>query len=235
MKILKSILFTVAVIVLIFSSYQLYSYNIDRIESEKLAERVLAESLLEQSAPVNVDFEKLWQENEDIIAWIYCEGTPINYPIVQSEDNSYYLRRKLDGKYSLSGTLFADYRCSSNFTDNSTIIYGHNMKNDTMFGILTEFRNQEFFDEHSKMYILTPDKEYKVELIAGVTVNSRSSIYQLPLLDEDKELFITDLLNESTFKSEYTFSTDDRFIILSTCSYVYNNARYVLVGLLEEI
>lgn len=223
-----------SVVILIASSMKLYEYNKERTENEKLAKEVVLENPTAQAAPISVDFEKLKQENDDIIAWLYCEGTPINYPVVQAEDNSYYLRRGTDGKYSLSGTLFVDYRNKDDFADNNTIIYGHNMKNDTMFGILTEYQNQDYFSEHPKMYLLTPDKEYRVQLVAGVTVSSTSSIYKLPLADEDKEAFISEMLEKSTFKSGYTFSSNDRFVILSTCSYVYNDARYVLIGKLAE-
>ncbi len=232
---LKLVLFIVAAAILIYSSYRLYNYNKERTKNEKLAESVVSESLSNQSAPINVDFEKLKQENNDIIAWLYCEGTPINYPVVQAEDNSYYLHRGTDGEYSFSGTLFADCLNKGDFTDNNTIIYGHNMKNGTMFGILTEYQNQEYYDKHSEMYLLTAEKEYKVKFIAGVTVSSTSLIYKLPLEDKDKESFISEFCEKSTFKSEYKFSPDDVYVMLSTCSYAYNDARYVLIGVIKEL
>ncbi len=232
---LKLILFVIAVIILIYSLYQLYNYNKERIESKKLAEKVISESLSHKVAPINIDFEKLKQESSDIIAWLYCEGTPINYPVVQAADNSYYLHKGTDGEYSLSGTLFVDYLNNGDFTDNNTIIYGHNMKNGTMFGTLTEYINQEYYDEHSEMYILTPEKNFKVKLITGATVNSTASNYKLPLVDEEKENFISELREKSTFKSEYVFSPDDRYVMLSTCSYSYKDARYVLIGVLKEL
>ncbi len=235
MTIIKAILFVAAAVILIYSSYQLYNYNKERIKSEKLAESVVSESLPQQDAPINVDFKKLKQESNDIIAWLYCEGTPINYPVVQAEDNSYYLHRGTDGEYSSSGTLFADCLNKGDFTDNNTIIYGHNMKNGTMFGVLTEYVNQDYYDKHPEMYIVTPQKGFKVKLIAAATVNSTASIYKLPLEDEDKDSFISQLCEKSTFKSEYKFSPDDVYVMLSTCSYAYNDARYVLIGVLKEL
>lgn len=223
------------VIILVYSSYRLYSYNKERIKSEKLAQNVVSESSSQQAAPINVDFEKLKQKNKDIIAWLYCKGTSINYPVVQAEDNSYYLYRGTDGEYSSSGTLFVDFLNKGDFTDNNTIIYGHNMKNGTMFGVLTEYRNQDYYHKHPEMYILTPEKDYKVKLIAGANVNSTASIYKLPLADEDKEGFISQLCEKSTFKSEYKFLPDDIYVMLSTCSYEYNDARYVLIGILKEL
>ena len=83
-----------------------------------------------------VDFSLLKQENEDIVGWIYCEGTPISYPVVQSGDNQYYLHRLINGEYNIAGSIFMDYRNNAELEDNNTIIYGHNMKNNTMFGYL---------------------------------------------------------------------------------------------------
>lgn len=83
-----------------------------------------------------------------MLAWLYCPDTVINYPVVQSDDNEYYLRRLMDGSSNTAGTLFADYRCSPDFSDPHTVIYGHNMKNDTMFGILPEYGAQEFYEPH---------------------------------------------------------------------------------------
>ncbi len=233
--ILKLILFMIALITLLYSSYQLYFYNNEQTKNVKIAEKVVFESISGASAPISVDFEKLMQENADVIAWLYCEGTPINYPVVQAANNSYYLHKGIDGEYSRSGSLFADYLNKGDFSDNNTIIYGHNMKNATMFGTLTKYENQEYFEEHPEMYLFTPDREFKVELIAGVTVDSTELIYKLPLENESKESFISELLQKSTFKTEYTFSQNDRFVMLSTCSNTYNDGRYVLIGLLKEI
>ena len=82
-----------------------------------------------ETAPITVDFERLQEENKDIIAWLYCPDTEINYPVVQSKDNEYYLRRLLDGTWNIAGTLFMDYRNAADCSDLHTIIYGHNMKN----------------------------------------------------------------------------------------------------------
>lgn len=102
-----------------------------------------------ETAPIKVDFERLQEENKDIIAWLYCPDTEINYPVVQSKDNEYYLRRLLDGTWNIAGTLFMDYRNAADCSDLHTIIYGHNMKNNTMFGSLPKYSKQEYYEEHS--------------------------------------------------------------------------------------
>ena len=158
------------------------------------------------------------------------EDTPINLPIVQAEDNDYYLRRLIDGTWNSSGTLFADYRNAADFSDSNTIIYGHNMKNKGMFGTLSNYKEQSYYDEHPIMWLLTPDGNYKVELIAGYVTSSTSEIYSIGNTEEEMFALAEQSIEKSTFASDFQVSQGDRFVTLSTCSYEYDNARYVLIG-----
>ena len=97
------------------------------------------------TAPIAVDFERLLQENGDCVGWIYCEDTKINYPVMQSDDNAAYLHRLFDGSYNSSGSLFMDFRNDPNLTDLNTVIFGHSMKDHSMFATLRDFRNQTFY------------------------------------------------------------------------------------------
>lgn len=181
-------------------------------------------------ALVEVDFEVLLETNEDVAGWIYCEDTPINFPVVQAEDNDYYLRRLIDGTWNSSGTLFADYRNAADFFDSNTIIYGYNMKNKGMFGTLSNYKEQSYYDEHPIMWSLTPDGNYKVELIAGYVTSSTSEIYSIGNTEEEMFALAEQSIEKSTFASDFQVSQGDRFVTLSTCSYEYDNARYVLIG-----
>lgn len=204
------------------------SSNLDSIteqESESDTEQLPMETAL-----IGVDFEVLWETNEDVVGWIYCEDTPINFPIVQAEDNDYYLRRLIDGTWNSSGTLFADYRNAADFSDSNTIIYGHNMKNKGMFGTLSNYKEQSYYDEHPIMWLLTPDGNYKVELIAGYVTSSTSEIYSIGNTEEEMFALAEQSIEKSTFASDFQVSQGDRFVTLSTCSYEYDNARYVLIG-----
>ena len=188
------------------------------------------EQLPMETAPIEVDFEVLWETNEDVVGWIYCEDTPINFPIVQAEDNDYYLSRLIDGTWNSSGTLFADYRNAADFSDSNTIIYGHNMKNKGMFGTLPNYKEQSYYDEHPLMWLLTPDGNYKVELIAGYVTSSTSEIYSIGKTEEEVLILAEQSIEKSTFASDFQVSQGDQFVTLSTCSYEYDNARYVLIG-----
>jgi sortase B len=180
--------------------------------------------------PISIDFEALAKENEDIIGWIYSPDTPINYPVVQGENNDQYLRADLKGKYLVSGTIFADYRNSTVGNDNNLIIYGHNMKNSTMFGTLVKYKDQAYYDEHPILYFLTPDNDYVIELVAGAVVKRDSDIYRLMPLAKTVE----DIISTATFHSDVEVTENDKLITLSTCSYEFNNARYVLIGKLKR-
>lgn len=188
------------------------------------------------TAPISVDFEALLKENSDIIGWLYCENTPINYPVVQTKDNDYYLRRDLNGKYLRTGTLFADFRCSAVGTGQIHIIYGHNMKNSSMFGTLLNYGKQEYYSAHPVIYYLTPENDYKIELFSGFTANSSSDIYRTEIGEAaDFEAFLQGIISKSTFTSNVSVSGNDKIVMLSTCSYEFNNARYVVFGKLTSL
>lgn len=241
-----------AAIVFLFSVYKIFHYYYEAEQNNTVTETLIGkavetvqdiqpESNAEISfapieyAPITVDFSILKEENEDIVAWIYCEGTPINYPIVQSEDNSYYLRRLIDGSWNMAGTLFLDYRCKADFSGSISIVYGHNMKNASMFGILPNYSEQSYFDEHPTMYLLTPETDYRVDLFAGYVTPSDSEIYSLQLSEGEKQGFIMQAKEQSDFQTDVEVTADDCLLVLSTCSYEYSDARYVLIGKLTEL
>lgn len=187
------------------------------------------------SAPIQVDFDALLEKNRDVVAWIYCPDTPIHYPVVQSSDNRYYLRRLLDGSYNASGTIFMDYRCAEDLSGWNTVIYGHNMKNDSMFGTLPKYKTPSYFTEHPEIFLFTPQQAYSIRLIAGFTTPADSELYSLLTPDAAQaERLIESWISASDFASGIRPAAQDRLVTLSTCSYEYDNARYVLIGILEE-
>lgn len=183
----------------------------------------------ENTGMINVNFDDLLAKYPDVVGWLYCEGTPINYPIMQSDDNDYYLRRLPDGTYNTAGSLFADYRCGEIGESNNYIVYGHNMKNGTMFSSLTKYKSQSYYDEHPVIYLLTSEGKYTIELIGGFVSKPTGDVYNTTLSYET----VRELLQHSTFRSNIEVSEDDRYITLSTCSYEYENARYVVIGVVK--
>jgi len=200
-------------------------------ESDKLSNE--SESTL--TVPITIDFDSLLAKNKDVTGWIYCPDTVVNYPVVQGKDNNKYLRRDLDGKYLVSGTIFADYRNGALGEDCNYIIYGHNMKNGTMFNSLAKYKKQAFFDKHPIMYYLTPNGNYKLELFAGLVVKRDDKIYNLNLDKEEFSKLLDDYQAKSTFKSDVKLENNDTVVTLSTCSYEFDNARYIVIARLVPV
>ena len=188
-----------------------------------------------ESSGITVDFAKLSAANGDVIGWVYCADTPINYPVVQAADNSKYLHAGLDGKYLRSGTIFADYRNGPVATDRQLVLYGHSMKNKTMFGSLLEYKKQAYYDAHPVWYFLTPDAEYRIELFAGCVSKVSDIIYQANPGDEEYAAYIEKMRSKSTFQSDVDVTLEDTVVVLSTCSYEFDNARYVALGKLIKV
>lgn len=194
-----------------------------------------SEEAVDEGVPISVDFDRLRLNNEDVKAWLYCKDTLINYPVAQAADNDYYLHRLLNGTYNSAGTLFMECTNQEDFSDWNTLIYGHNMKNNTMFGTLTDYRDQKYYDEHPVWYLLTPDGDYRIELISGFVTDTSSVIYSIPQTQEAKNELVDAIMRKSNFKTNATISPEDRLITFSTCTYDYDEARYVLVGILKEV
>ncbi len=181
---------------------------------------------------VEVNFDDLWKINEDVVAWLYQPDTNINYPVAQAGDNDYYLYRLLDGTWNGNGTLFLDYRNSSDFSDGNSIIYGHHMKTGDMFASLTKYKEQSYYDSHPFMYLTTPSQKFRVDFFAGCVVESNAAIYQSRSI---ASWLLDDYCSRSTFRPVDGINKDGPILTLSTCSFEFENARYVMLGALVPL
>ena len=187
------------------------------------------------SLPV-VDFAALRQINPDIVGWLYCEGTPINYPVVQGEDNSYYLKHLFDGTYNANGSLFLDCMAAGDFTDTHSIIYGHHMKNGSMFSSLDGYKDQDYFEAHPTLLLITPERGYLVKLFAGYVASVDDTAWTTGFSNEiEFERWLESARAKSTFTGNVSPIATDRILTLSTCSYEFQNARFVVHGVLLEL
>lgn len=196
-----------------------------------------AEEPQAETPPITVDFAALWELNPDIVGWIYCEDTPISYPVLQSSNNSYYLRRLPNGKYNVNGSIFMDYRNSAALTDENTLLYGHSLlDNNEMFTSLADYMTQSYYDEHPVLYYLTPETCYRVELFSGYETNDSADAYTVAFRDTSEfAAFLEEIAAASAFQSDVTPTAQDRVLTLSTCTNETSDGRYVVHGILREL
>lgn len=184
----------------------------------------------------SVDFPALEKINPDVMAWLTSEDTEIDYPVVQGEDNHYYLRHLFTGEENKLGAIFMDCRNHGNFSDKNTIIYGHNMKDGSMFSSLTKYKDQSYYDSFPTMLLYTPNGDFMIELFAGTIVDGNQESIRFDFKDDqDFQSYIDSLKKASSFESNTAVTAYDRIITLCTCSYEFNNARYALFGKLTPV
>ena len=213
---------------------KLDNYTTEQTTSET-SEESEEEPVKEKPYP-DVDFAGLKSVNSDVIGWIYVPDTEINYPIVHTSDNDYYLDHLVDRTQNPAGAIFLDTRNPSDFSDLHSIIYGHHMKNGSMFAALKGYKKQDFFDGHKTGYLITQDAAYSIDFFAGHVANVEENAWQLDFDDAaDFDNWIKSLKEISTFKSDIEPQYGDRIFTLSTCSYEFDDARFVLSGKLTKI
>jgi sortase B len=174
--------------------------------------------------------------NDDIVGWLTIPNTKVDYLFVQAENNEFYLHKDLNKKQAAAGSVFMDSANSKNFTDFNTIIYGHHMKNGSMFQSLKSFADSKFFTENQTGMLFLPHNTYTLRIFAYMIVNAGdTTIYNI---SPDPETVVDGYFdyvrkNAKQFR-ELDFTGEDKVVTLSSCSYEYGDARMVLLARLEE-
>lgn len=209
------------------------------IETETETERpdVLAERGI-VIPELDLDWAELSETNEDIYSWIYIPDTKINYPVLQDAENlDYYLDHNLDHSTGLPGCIYTQYLNNKDYTDNNTILYGHNMKNGTMFKGLHQYSDADFFAEHRYIYIYTPEKVLVYEIYGACEVSDAHLLYKYNFVTEEGVSdFLEDMQTARSMSKqvaeEMEFPEEKKLITLSTCIGSKPNNRWVVVGVL---
>ena len=194
----------------------------------------------EPAEDIPVDFGELQAINPDVYAWITVPGTKVDYPIAQrAGDREFYLHHNINGAYEFAGMIYTEDYNTTDFTDANTVIYGHNMHNDTMFTTLHYFEDRDFFDQHSEVVIYTPDDVLHYTIFAAYAYDSRHLMQSFDFSDPevfdaylDQVFAIRDMT--AYFRDGVTVTAEDKIITLSTCFDGRDDERYLIQAVLTD-
>ncbi len=243
-KLWSNIILVIAILVFLFSAYKLYGiyseYNKGKKEYEEVMDEVITEEESdgeddkeEKKVLFQVDFDKLLKINSDAVAWIrFDKPEKISYPIVQGKDNSEYLKKTFEKKKNGAGALFVDVYNAGDFSDRNTFIYGHNMKNGSMFGQLRKYKDAGFCKENPYFYIYTPDgKEMQYQIFAvGIVEDTDKSYNKFFVDDEEYEEYLKYIKRVSRYDTGVEVTKESQIVSLSTCTSVTETQRLLVHG-----
>lgn len=196
---------------------------------------VPAEPLTTWERLAQIDLAALQEINPDVIGWIEIPGTTLSYPLVQGRDNQYYLNRTWEAKRNPAGSIFMDYTCSPELDGFHTIIYGHRMNNDTMFGVLQSYRNPDFWTDHPSVYIAIEDGVYRYDLFSAQEAEVKGVVYRLDIVKSGlEEEFFRYCLDNAVINTLLTPTAEDRILTLSTCTGRGHATRWVVHAVLAQ-
>ena len=240
-NIVSNIILVIAIVVFAVSAYKLYGifseYNKGDKEYQKIQDLVINTEKKDDTKEetFSVDFEKLLEMNSDVVGWIrFDEPSEINYPVVQGRDNEEYLKRTFEANTNKLGTLFVDVNNPGDFSGRNTFIYGHNMKNGSMFAQLLKYKNDSFYKEHPYFYIYTPDGKVRTyEIFSSGVVKDTSDSYIMDYADDAAfQTYIDYIKQQSAYPTSAEVTTASKIVSLSTCTNVRDDERFLVHGVM---
>ena len=223
---LYRIVMTILIVIILFSLYKvgtiLYGYHQGNSQYEAVQEIAKVEKEDE-----GIDFDALQKVNDDVKAWIYLKDTVIDYPVMQTTNNDYYLYHMFNGEENGAGTIFVDYRNEKPFQDFNTVLHGHRMKDGSMFKPLVQYSDPEFYKTHKVIEITTPKQKYNCKVFAAATIPADSDLYQFYFYDEeDRADYLRRLDAVNELSTDVEVDADDKIVMMSTCTAQLDENRY---------
>lgn len=226
----------ISIIIIVISLYYIYLWYIDNKKTENILNEIYENAnvssdniSIDNNLKIeveNIDFNKLINKNPDTIGWIKVLGTDINYPVVQTNNNDFYLTHSFDKSYNKAGWIFADYinkNLKNNELDKNTVIYGHNRQNNSMFGTLSNVFKEEWLSNKENHYInfSTLNNNMIWEVFSTYNIEKEEYYIQSNFSsDEEYISFLNTIKNRSTYKYDVNISKEDKILTLSTCTNV---------------
>lgn len=221
-KFFLNLLTLICIAVMCISGYKIYTTLRDYKKANDVYSQI--RHTKEDSENMSDATKNLSAINSDYKFWINVEGTNIDYPVVQGSNNYFYLNHDFNKNYLPAGSIFLDYRNDFK-TDSNSVIYGHHMRNSTMFGQMEKFKDKDFFENNKIITLKTDDTIYKYEIFAIGVYDSDFGYNDVSFSDEeDFNNFLNKILDKAMYIRDIV-NSKDQIITLSTCSYEYDNAR----------
>lgn len=229
------LLFLVAAVQLGKMAYDYYQG--DKLYDKATEEYLRSDSSKQEGPGITVDFAALKEVNPEIIGWIVIPDTAVNYPLLQTTDNNYYLKHTYDRTYSDFGSIFLASECTFDFSDLHTLIYGHNTKNGSMFGSLKKYKDKAYLEAHPNIYIVQENRILEYKIISAFTAETSDDVYLLSFATEGDYYY---WLQKITALSEVESGTeelpvDSKVITLSTCTSRTQTERFTVNAVLSQV
>ena len=227
------IVYMILLFILIYSVIKIYKWYKDKTSNkeivEQIKETVVVEDKNEYKEEYTIDFNKLKEQNKETVAWIKVNNTNIEYPVVKANNNNFYLNHSFDKSENLAGWIFADYRNKFDNTDKNIIIYGHNMRDGSMFGSLKNILNSDWYEneENTNITLYTENEKCIYKVFSIYKIESEDYYIKTEFSNDNEfEQFVNTIKNRSIKKFDIDVSKEDNILTLSTCA---NNNRYRIV------
>ena len=180
-------------------------------------------------------FKELQALNPEVIAWLSVYGTNIDYPVTQGADNMKYVDTNAEGLYSLSGAIFLDYQNSKDFSDFNSILYGHHMEKEKMFGEIGSFSDANIFDSHRYGNLYFDGENHGLEFFAFINADAYDrSVFTAAVEERDRKKYLKRLLTKARYKRAIDTTDPEHIVLLVTCSPASTNGREILVGRITD-
>lgn len=233
-KKLDIILMCFFIILLLYSGTKIVLWYINNQNNKKISEEISQFVTVDETKTDNeekyvIDFEKLKEKNSDTVAWLKVNGTNIEYPVVKTKNNDYYLTHNFNKEYNSAGWIFADYKNKLDGTDKNLVIYGHNMRDDSMFGSLKKVINEEWYNNEDNRYItLINESQTQIYEVFSVYQIEKEDYYIQTNFNTEEEFntFAQTIKKRSKKDFNVNVSGEDNILTLSTCA---NNNKYRVV------
>lgn len=228
------LIFIVIIIILAFL-YKDYFGNKDILDDIKIDKTQITENKTEKM----LQLAELKKQNNDIVAWLEIPDTKINYPVLQGQDNEYYMRHTYNKEYSNDGSIFLDKDYDWNIPSSNLLIYGHNNKNGNMFQDLLKYENKNYYEEHPTIRFITVDEEYQYEIISvfksRVYYKNEKNVFRYYYFinaenEEEYNNYVKESKKASLYDTGKKAEYGEQLLTLSTCEYSQEDGRFVIVA-----